>query len=86
MIIAAIPRAAGQLVVALENHPRSGESIIVISHVQADESVVHRTALQPAELSQVIAALTLASQTLQARRPQHRTVRASAPLDDEGLF
>lgn len=86
MIIAAIPRPnCGQLVVAIEKHPRSGESIIVLSHVQTDETVVHRTALQPAELTQVAAALTLASQTLKART-QHRTISASELDDERALF
>ncbi|MEO7037301.1 MAG: hypothetical protein ABI548_25330 [Polyangiaceae bacterium] len=87
MIIAAIPRAAGQLVVTIDPHPKTGKSMVVVAHVQADEKVIHRTALQASELKDVISALTLASQTLAARRPQHRTISAAEQLaEDRRLF
>ncbi|MEI9940370.1 MAG: hypothetical protein WDO69_24400 [Pseudomonadota bacterium] len=51
--------------------------MIVVAHVRGDETVAHRTALMPSEIAQVVAALTMAAQTLSARRPQHRTVSGS---------
>ena len=84
MIIAAITRPSGQLVVTTEAHPRTGDTIVVLAHVHADETVAHRTALQPAELAQVIAALQVAQQRLRAPRPQHRTISADEQIAEDG--
>jgi len=81
-IIAAIPRPSGQLVISTDNHPQTGASMVVLAHVATDEKVTCRSPLQPSELKQVIAALTLALQTLAARKPQHRTI-TGAELDAE---
>jgi len=69
---------AGELRVTLEPHPRTGESIVVLGHVRADGSGGPRAPLRPRELDQVISALKLAAQTLDATkaRPRHRTVSA----------
>lgn len=83
MILAAIPRASGQLVISLENHPKTGASMVVVAHVGEYEKVVCRSPLQPSELKQVIAALTLASQTLTARKAQHRTLTAAEHQAEE---
>lgn len=83
VIIAAIPRTSGQLVISIENHPKDGSSMVVLAHVAPDEKVTCRSPLQPSELKQVLAALTLAAQTLTARRPQHRTISASESLAEE---
>ena len=87
MIIAAIPRASGQLVISIDNHPQTGASMIVVAHVGLDEKISCRSPLQPSELTQVIAALTLASQTLTARKTQHRTISATEQIEiDKRLF
>lgn len=82
MIVAAIPRSSGQLVISIDNHPQTGASMVVLAHVGTDEKVTCRSPLQPSELKQVISALTLASQTLTARRPQHRTISASDEIEE----
>lgn len=80
--LATIPRGLfGQLLVVLEPHPKSGEQIVLLKHVRADGEPGPRAPLQAAELDQVIAALQLASRTLAAKRPQHRTVSSRAELD-----
>jgi hypothetical protein len=81
MIIAALTRPTGQLVISTENHPKTGSPMIVISHVRDDESIAHRTAMRPSEIHQVAAALHVAVHTLQAKAPQHRTISASAELE-----
>ena len=82
MIIAAIPRDPGQLVISIDNHPRTGDSMVVVAHIREDETVICRSPLKPSELKQVISALTLASQTLVARKAQHRTI-SGADLEAE---
>ena len=83
MIVAAIPRPTGQLVIELTNHPQTGASMIVLAHIGNDEKVTCRSPLQPSELTQVVAALQLASQTLTARKPQHRTLTAAEHQAEE---
>ena len=82
MIIAAITRPTGQLVISTEPHPKTGAAMVVIAHVRNDDSVAHKTALQPSEIAQVVAALQLAAQKLTARKPQHRTI-SGADLEAE---
>ncbi|HEY5375121.1 MAG TPA: hypothetical protein VIK01_15675 [Polyangiaceae bacterium] len=83
MIVAAIPRPNGaQLVTAIAQNPRDGTPYVLLSNVCADETVTHRCPLRVSELKDVISALTLALQTLTARKPQHRTI-TGAELEAE---
>jgi len=83
VIIAAITRPSGQLVISIDPHPRTGANVIMLAHVAEDETVTCRAPLQPTELPEVIAALQLAQQRLRPPRPQHRTISAD---DERGLF
>lgn len=83
MIIAAIPRPGGnKLVVSIEQNDKDGSPYVLFANVRADETISHRAPLRPSELTQLIAALTLAAQTLTARKPQHRTI-SGAELEAE---
>jgi uridine phosphorylase len=68
---------AGELRVAIEAHPRTGDSIVTITHVRADGMQGPRAPLRPSELDQVAHALTIAAQTLRAANgPKHHHVTA----------
>lgn len=84
MIIASITRPTGDLVITTDAHPKTGAPIVVLAHIRDDETVAHRTALQPSELPQVIAALQIAAQKLRPPgKAQHRTIRASDQLEED---
>ena len=78
VIIAKIPRGSDELRIALEPHPRTGQTIVMVAHVRADGSLGPRAPLQASELDQVVHALQIAAQTLKAIKPaQHRTLSSS---------